>query len=60
LGLGAASPALADAAVATSWLYDNGSFLEPRFALPANGLQSSFEIPDAGGNAVFKLQIYQP
>ncbi len=47
------NPALTDAANATTWLYDNGSFLEPRFALPANVLQSSFEILDAGGNVAF-------
>jgi hypothetical protein len=46
-------PSIADAPVATTWLYDNGSFLETRFGLPANVVQSSFEILDADGNVAF-------
>jgi arylsulfatase A-like enzyme len=47
------NPNGADASVPTIWLYDNGSFNELRFAIPANVLQSTFRILDANGAVAF-------
>ncbi len=46
-------PSGADPSVATTWLYNNGSFDELRFAIPANGNQTSFQILNANGTVAF-------
>jgi arylsulfatase A-like enzyme len=47
------NPNGADASVPTTWLSNNGSFDELRFALPANGIQSSFQILNSNGTVAF-------
>jgi len=47
------NPNATDGSRATVWLYDNGTFDELRFAIPANGNQASFQILDPTGAVAF-------
>ena len=47
------NPNAADANVATTWLCNNGSFDELRFAIPANVNQASFQVLNASGTVAF-------
>jgi len=46
-------PGASGTAPSTTWLYNNGSFDELRFAIPANGDQSAFHVLDSTGAVAF-------
>jgi len=46
-------PGASGTAPSTTWLYNNGSFDELRFAIPANGDQAAFHVLDSTGAVAF-------